>query len=252
MIRLLILALLISSTAYAGSSRDIVDPSQWFDGGDIAAIDNATELSISAWVIHDTLAEDDYISANANGVTDGYLFLRDDVASISGRTNTYMIFVAESTGTSNVRVEGASEASTNGVWTNVAFAYKEDTASTGLRLYVNGVEDANSPVSTSGIVGIDAGANVFLVANAVNSSNAAGLDGRIAHVQVWDRQITANEVVEAMRKPGSITKNLIGYYPMNGATGAGETDFSGAGNDLTDHGTSATDTDGPPVMIGGS
>jgi archaellin len=136
------------------------------DAGNVAAINSATALTGCAWMYHDTLSNDDYIIGKSGdiggGAYRGFLFLRDDVGGVSARTDIYKIFVQDEG--FQVSLEGATDASPQQDWTHVCFTYRANTAA-GLRLYVNGVEDPNSPLDTTNIIDLSSPAAITLGMN---------------------------------------------------------------------------------------
>jgi hypothetical protein len=164
----------------------------YVNGGDIATIDDATSLSGCAWVKPDALTADNTIISKISGVSDGFWFWRDDVGSVSGRTDIFAIYVAESTGTGAARIESVVNASKLNIWTHVCFTYVDNTAINGLHLYINGVEDANSPVSTADLIGINAGTNIFNIG--ALSSGASTFSGSVDDVRVYSRVLSPSEI----------------------------------------------------------
>ena len=202
----------------------------YFDGsndtitaGDIAAFDTATSLTGCAWVKHNTLTTDDVIMAKNNSATDGVQFFRDDVAAVSARTDTYTISVFDSADTDSASLEGATNASVAGVWKHVCFTFSAGSA-TGLRLYVNGVEDANSPVSVSSVGAINGGANVFRIGT-LSDGTTSPFDGSLDDVRVYTRVLTAGEINALYQMGGAkfaaptnkIISGLVGYWTLDGA-----------------------------------
>src|SRR3989344_665420 len=213
----------------------------YVDAGDIAAVDTATTLSGCAWVYHNTLTADNAIISKINTI-DGWILFRDDVAAVSERTDTYTIFLADSVDTNEQRIESATNASKATTWTHVCFTFKAADSS-GLRLYVNGTEDANSPVSTASIGAINADVATFRIGSR-SSNGALPLNGLIDEVRVYNRALSAKEI-QTLYNIGATTKfnvsptkyltdGLVGYWTMDGSkvnwkTGA-VTDSSGRGN----------------------
>lgn len=178
------------SYCFAGLDLDGTDDN--IHHNTFSTIDNATSLSCSAWINSDTANTDDGIMAQVLTSSDGFSFFRDDVGSVSGRTDIINIFVAEGSGTDNARIESATNSATAGVWRNVVFTLIVADSS-GLRLYINGVEDANSPVSTSAVANINSGGNRFRIGIHSDASSIP-FDGKIADVACWTAVLTANEV----------------------------------------------------------
>lgn len=186
-----------TSTVYAagksGQAVNLDGVNDSINAGDIAAVDNATALSGCAWLNHKSVTTDDPIfKKSPNNNTDGIFFWRDDVAGVSGRTDTYSIFIADSNSVSNARIESATGASPLRKWTHVCFTYAQNAA-TGLHLYVNGVEDANSPVSTVGITGINGGTNAFRIGS-FSDGTTDWFDGKIDEARLYSRALTQTEV----------------------------------------------------------
>ena len=71
--------------------------------------------------------------------------------------------------------------------------------------------------------------------------------GQIAHVQVWNRDLSIFELQEAARKPGSIQRGLALYWPLWGASP--ESDYSGFSHPGTVSGAT-TDNILPPIYTG--
>jgi len=174
-----------------GGAFDFNNINTNISSGDVNAIDTATQLSACAWVNHTSTTDDDYIIRKSDsGTTDGIAFFRDDVAAISGRTDTYVIVVLDSGDTDSVRIEGATDASLVNNWTHVCFTATLGSA-TGLRLYVNGKEDPNSPADITSIGAINAGTNPLIIGT---SAGQGVFNGSIDEVTVWNRSLSDLEI----------------------------------------------------------
>jgi len=160
---------------------------------DIQELDDSDEITGSAWVYHDAITKDDYIMSKWAS-SNGFLLLRDDIGEATGRNDTYTVVIYDSTDTSTVGLVGTHNASSLNNWTHVAFTYIRNNA-TGLRLYINGVEDANSPVSTTSIGGHDSGTQEFEIGQVSAAGDALlSFNGTIDEVRVWNRSLSAAEI----------------------------------------------------------
>jgi len=118
--------------------------------GDIPAIDDSSIVSGVAWVYQNNITQDHWIFGHYNG-TSGLFWMFDDTSAGSGRTDIYRIFTRESAGAGQglVNLETPTSGATAGDWEHVAFSWQANVSS-GLRLWVDGIEVADSPVSTVG------------------------------------------------------------------------------------------------------
>jgi hypothetical protein len=159
--------------------------------GSLASLNGLTAMTVAGWVQMDTLTADGGILCTRNSTDfDGFLFFYDDAAAASGRSDTFGLFVEN--GATQVRIEGATGAATTGAWQHVCVTFLAGS-STGIRLYVNGVEDANSPSSSIGITNSGASANVQLqIGNAHDFTR--DIDGKLAEVAGWNRVLSAEEI----------------------------------------------------------
>ena len=225
--------------------------SRSFDGiddvvafGDLPSVRGATSLTFAAWVyLNGTTADQTVFSNIQPDNSIGIWLLFDDVGAVSGRTNTYTIFIADAADTDSARVEGATNAAVSGSWQRVAFTFQA-SSTTGLRLYVDGSEDANSPASTSTIASLDPGG---AVSHRLGLRPDAGspLGGLMAHAQIWTRVLGLNEINQALRYPGSISNGSHVYVPLWGS-GSPEPDYSGNIKNGTVTGATAGTTE-PPI-----
>jgi hypothetical protein len=241
-----LICVLLCSIVFGGID---FDPSnEYIDMGDVAAVDTASALTVSAWVYHNSITADNAIvSKTASGAATGFKLWRDDSAFFSGRTDVYSISVQESAGAggSSTQIESAQDASALNTWTHVVITYQENTAN-GLRLYINGDEDTNSPVSTVGVDDIDAGAASLRIG--ILDDDTRDFDGFIDEVAIWDSVLTSDQVKQLCARirglPYQIQySNLIGYWRLmdnpsaTSISGDNVVDWSGNGNNGTGAGS---------------
>jgi hypothetical protein len=86
-------------------------------------------------------------------------------------------------GPTQARIEGETGASPLQSWTYVAFTYQSNNAS-GFRLWVNGTQDDNSPVSTVNVDDIDTGAIPLRIA--ISASGTSHFHGMIDELRIAD------------------------------------------------------------------
>jgi len=155
----------------------------------IPYIDNATQLSISIWAKVDDLDSNGALFSKGNSDTlNAFLLFRDDVGSDTGRTETYKVIISD--GTNSVRLEAATNASSDSNWQHLVVTFRANS-SNGLRLYIDGVEDTFSPVSTTSILSLDSNANYFRFGR---TDNGFDLNGALDEARVYNRVLTPAEV----------------------------------------------------------
>ena len=158
--------------------------------GNLATVDSATELTAWAWVRPTSFADDNTIISQSNGLSNGWFLWQDKVGATSGRTSTFTVALADPS-VSSIALEGATNAAVLNTWTHVVFVYKfNDTE--GLRLYINGAEDANSPISTVGMPNINSGGQPLRVGYPFFSSKY--FTGDIDSVVCITRALSAGEI----------------------------------------------------------
>lgn len=225
-------------------SRNFDGTDDFISFGDIDAIDSATSITVMLWLRHDTATADQGVFHKRDSVGSGILLFRDEVGAVSGRTDCYTWFVSETAGAggTTTRIESATNSGSDGVWRHIACVCTVNNA-TGLRFYVNGVEDANSPVSTANIDTIDGLTAAFELGR--RETAATYLDGQIAHLHVFNRALSAGEIKQIMHYPGSLRRSLLLYAPLWG--GSPEKDYSGnKNNSISVTGVTMGSTD-PPI-----
>ena len=165
--------------------------------GDLSFIDGATALSIVVLVrftdlsVDSTILAKDYFTGYAQ-----LLFWRDDRGTLESRNNTIAIIFGN--GVSRCRIEGADGSMNDTDWHHIVVTFDSGTA----HLYIDGQEDANSPGSsgTGGPTALESTNDPLQIGKPITTSNKE-LDGEIAKVVVYNRALTAIDVVEDYADP---------------------------------------------------
>jgi len=156
---------------------------------DIPEIDYALELTAAAWI-------KPYDSSGGAAV------LKWDETPLSDKTFLLNIFADESgnpiasvheddsSGSSYAEVRSDFSVQP-GQWYHLAMTFVADSP-TGLRLYIDGVEDPNSPLSTTSIARLEATA--IPVTIGVSDDGYYPFTGAIDEVAVWNRALPAQEI----------------------------------------------------------
>ncbi|MFN3232923.1 MAG: LamG domain-containing protein [Alphaproteobacteria bacterium] len=204
-----------------------------------------TAFTVAGWVNIDEWGDGAvWTTWEWGGGNRGFLFWVDPVAFFSGRTNAITWALSNANG-GNFQLESATNAlSTSVGWQHVAASYKADDVS-GARLYVDGIEDNNSPASTVGI--LDSGVEPRLVAigDEGHATNARSLNGQLAEIATWNRVLEPDEIAALAKgfSPLCFPQAMMDYWPLVADTNARIT-----GETATVYGT-VTKTDHPPIFM---
>jgi hypothetical protein len=155
--------------------------------GDVNEIDGATELTGMLWVKVNDLTRDQDIIVKGNHSSNRNLLLwRDETATSS--SDTFSITID---GLVSATLEGSTNLSNDTNWHHVAFTYKANDAN-GLRLFVDGVEDSNSPVSTAGITSLDVNSYGLIMGADLGDNN--NLNGSISDFILYEKILTPEQI----------------------------------------------------------
>jgi len=160
------------------------------DLGSLSGLSGATALTFATWVKFAATSADATIVMRGTffSTSAPWLLWRDDIAAISGRANTLSAVLNTNAGL--LRVESAADVLNDTTsWHHVALVF-EAGVSDGLRIYVDGVRDANvaSAVGHTSIV-----ANTSSVTAGTNDATRA-FTGDMAELAFWGAVLSDGEI----------------------------------------------------------
>lgn len=175
-----------------------------------------------------------YITTDRNAY--GVLFL---IANSGG--TSFISFNLSSSGTNlQISVGGNTTNGSNlstGTWYHIACVV---ASATSQKMYLNGVLDINKTTSSY----------TFTAAQYYLGSDSVGwLNGRLADVKMFDRELTVEEIKNEMADLWPVSYPAWAFYPMFAGASERVLDYGGGGRNLTANGT-LTDEAGPPVGWG--
>ena len=182
----------INDDCVLGSCTSFDGVDDWINAGDINAIDEATQLSVFAWIKIDDINKDgDIISKAAlHNANQPFLFWRDDVVgggSQQGNTDAISILVYDGDTQAWSSSPTGSLGDTN--WHFVGFTFTANVLA-GLKPYIDGV-NVNS-ASTINVNSIIASANNVIIGS--NDAHTVLFDGIMDEVTIWKRVLSAGEI----------------------------------------------------------
>jgi len=231
----------------AGAVVPVSDGAAYIDGDGDYIYTNATfqstfrgSHSICMWVKP--------IDGNPSG-TEYFLGSKNNVEGVA-EDRVYFALLAD--GKVKYRLEGnadgddltSSTVFTDGVqdWTHLAItALKDEGASNGFKLYVNGVlhsQADSSAVSDANWAAFETDIELDLGAYNENGSHTNSLDGYMCNVGIFSAVLTQAQIKSIMWKnyaglttgTGSESENLVSWYNLDEGTGTTATDSHGSNN----------------------
>ena len=124
---------------------------------------------------------------------------------------------------------------TANTWFHVAGSYDGDS----VRVFVNGVQKGATSLPTGMIAGTAYPIRIGRLSDQ-GQSQTRYFSGLIDEVRVWDRALTASEILSRYNKQidPTVQTGLVGYWRFNEGTGTNLTDLSTSGNNGTISGVS--------------
>lgn len=164
----------------------------------IPQITRVSEVSFVALVYANNVTQNHMI-CGMRSTNEGILLRQLDTGS--SRNDCFNLFCQEpdASGASQVSLESAANSAKANVWQMVGISFVADNG-TGARLYVNGIEDANSPMSTSGLANSGGNAESFYIGE--RSSGTDDRSGMMQHVAVFNRALSAGEMLKIAQIAG--------------------------------------------------
>lgn len=147
----------------------------------------------------------------------------------------------DNTGASISWVSATSPTSsmTTNTWYHVAGTYDGDS----VRVYINGVQKAATSLPDGMIAGLAYPIKIGRLSDQ-GQSQTRYFSGLIDEVRIWDRALTATEILSRYNKhiDPALQTGLVGYWRFNDGSGTTVTDLSTSGNNGTTSGATWSTT----------
>ena len=214
------------------ATRDFNGSNTRVESGEVSTFSFTTQdFTVGAWINKDDLVGNEAIISNRVGGGSGWAFRFDganlelDKIGKSGEGTTTLSFSTDT-------------------WYFVAAVIDVDTDIVFYQMTEAGVLSSETEANTDTI---NTSANDLWIGHA-NDGSEGRFNGQLAHAQVWSGLLTAAQIQEAAFKPGSVKQNLLGYWPLWGASTT-EPDLGPSGFDGTVIGTDTAALDHPKNII---
>jgi hypothetical protein len=210
-------------------ARDFDQSNDYIVIGDHDGLDLPWPFTICAWIAPDDAGQQSngrIIDKGGGNLSSGWTFLTDGSQQLVLYVN----------GGSGGNALGSGSGDVNyGVWQHVAVAYGTDGSA---HFYTDGTDAGTDTGGSSPTANTQA---VWIGARA-NDSNRE-FDGKMAHIQLFDVELTQAEIATLMYRPGAIPRGLVAWWPIVGSST--EPDWGGGGYNSTSI-SGTTVADGPP------
>lgn len=229
--------------------------SRSFDGtDDVISCGSGTSIdnifsgggAIVAWIRPTGWGEGNFgrIAQKDDGPSNGWGFLVDNSAAFGGNTECINFYHWWSTGPVVAVWETPTSSIALNAWQHVAIVYNKGSTSNDPVLYINGVSQTITETTAPAGTAVDDAASDLYIGDRADSLRC--FVGQLAHIHAYKGvTLSAGEIRQLMRYPGSIRRGLAAYWPLWG-TSSPEPDYSGNGNSGTVTGATAGTTE-PPI-----
>lgn len=232
-----------------GAARELAGSvGSYLDYGKPGAVKTATNASFAFWVYHHVVdrKQAHFNDGNLNlGNDPNFLPFFLDASQAPPFDETLQVYFRDdSNNTTNFRLQ--SFRLKQNQWQHLCVTL-DGAANPTVETYING--SAEQGGTSPGPINMGNNARNYRFGQAFSvAPNQWPLDGRVAHLHVYERTLSQAEIREIMWHPGRITDSLTLYTPLWGLASP-ETDLSGRGNTATIVGTVTESFLGPPVTF---
>lgn len=157
------------------------------DWGDNTSYETSP-LSINAWVMNNNVTADHAYIGKFSANSKDYILFMD----LSGPTHTVTYEFFTRAGSSELsRVSTGTNSAVNDTWQHLVGTYLFND-SEGVDLFLDGVEQGNSPVDTTNQTADTVGQNTLSVINGIDSASGKDHDGKIGEIAIWQIRLNDN------------------------------------------------------------
>ena len=210
--------------------------------GSATILDDLGPLTIAAWINPLSAGEGNFgcvcMKGDHTDSSGSKYYMAFDGAV--GQTRLLFWITKTSPGDQLQRTSNSNVAT--GVWTFASTTWDGSNDFNNIHIYYNLSEVTY--LSGTNATSIPSDSSLSLGIGNDTGTGIQTFDGSIAYVQLWNRVLSVNEMAQAMRFPGSITKGLVGFWPLLGVSPEG--DYSGNKNSGTVTGA-LVGTTNPPI-----
>jgi hypothetical protein len=192
-------------------------------------VNGASELSVAGWIkVTDLNDDNSFITKDTWGASASLLFWADESGSHAGRTD--MLAVLLSGNSKTVRAETATDSLNDSNWHHVAFTFKGNDVN-GVRVYIDGIEDIFSPVSTIGLSNLKSTTNELILGNSVGGISPLG--GNLEDIFIFNRSLESWEIQNLFNHNSIL--NLSYDFGYTGTSEFGNYEYFYGAYDISDN-----------------
>jgi hypothetical protein len=234
--------------ATAAASLDFAGTSDYISVGDNNQLDGSTEITMMAFARPESVAGATKTLLQkpnpATAVTDGLLF-----GLYRSGHEVHCALVNDAGGTAFVKTSGLSGGLNT--WYHWAFTWDAAISSTFLtaaKFYQDGTQATfiDSFNGTTTVTQVNNSNGTMQIGRRGTATET--WEGQLAHVKLYDRALTQNEIIDCSHNPEAVVDGLISWWPLLGVAAE---DLTAGGYDGTITGTVVDSDRGPSYFLCG-
>jgi hypothetical protein len=205
---------------FNGSSLEFDGVDDWVQVVNDNSLDTLGDFAIEMWVYNKagTVWWPTLLNRDNQVSSDGYFWIYT-----TGTDEANLNF--QWANGSSVRIEGFSSALGKDVWNHVVFTFTNNTKE--LKLYIDGTQKGTTRTLTD-YLPVDNG-TLYIGTYGGRIGNYP-FNGTIDEIRIYNRSLSAGEVLEHYRGNFSNNTGMVLYLPFKEGTGTNAEDLSGLGN----------------------
>jgi len=194
---------------------------QEIDCGDILHNDGQTPMTISAWVKISTAASHTNLApiASKKKTRKAPTYIMDGweagfITSGAQTNRLYFSILGDGTvATGSLRKKALTLSFTDGLWHHVVITYDGSGDATGVKFYIDGIEDTTTQTLSNNLSGTipNAPSEHFMIGETPKYGGTNWMDGEMSNLQIWDVKLENAEVLTLYNNGVPL---LIGIQPQ--------------------------------------
>lgn len=181
----------------------------YIDCGNINSFEREDSFSGSCWV-NLTGSDNEFILSKQDSTVKGYM--------IYVNVSRYLIFYIASNSSINKILIRTDSTVVNNTWNHLAFTYNGSGASSGVNIYINGVNQSLTNLGDTFFTGSIVDATIPFQISGRDGSGASGVNGSVSNVSMFNYELNSTQVQTIYNNgaPNDISSlNPVAWYKLD-------------------------------------